>query len=101
MSKSSTPLTIVYTPDVTIVDKTDLEAKGHVMLPWDLYLDIRERPSVHLFLGAPFYNWKGEITLKQINIMTKAEREAITAAKREAKVLAKAEKAGKQITLSL
>ena len=101
MAKSSTPLTIVYTHDVIISNKEILEESGYTLIKWEIYLDIREKPEVHLFLGSPFYHWQGPIDKKIINIMTKAERAAIQAAKRAEKAAKKAEKKSKQTTLAL
>ena len=101
MSKSNTPLVVVFTNDVTITDRQTLEEAGHVFLSWDTYKDIRVKPEVHLFLGRPFYNWQGPIEKKHLLLMTKAEREAMAAAKRAEKAAKKAEKKQKQMTLGL
>ena len=101
MSKSNTPLIVVFTDDVTIIDLDAMVEAGHVFLTWETYKDIREKPEVHLFLGRPFYNWQGPIEKKHLLLMTKAEREAMAAATRAEKAAKKAEKKSKQTTLAL
>ena len=99
MTQSQTPLTIVYTKDVFILDKQELEEKGHVLLDWELFMDIRVKPHVDCFIGKHCMNHEGELDIKTINLWTKFRRAQIKAEKKQAKEEVKEAKKSKQITM--
>jgi len=91
MAKSSTPLNFILTsPSVSLACEQDLEAQGHVVQHGLMKLDTLLENDI--LLGPQCYNTEGELSKKQLDVLTKSTRALVRAKKKAEREQAKLEK---------
>ena len=90
MSKSPTPLVYGLLPGVSLEDESELIEKGHSIHRFD------NLGMCDIILGPQCYNTEGELSKKQLDVLTKSTRALVRAKKKAERDLAKKEREAKK-----